>query len=332
MEALFYSKGPDHVRCNLCPHQCVIREGHSGICKVRRNESGILLADSYGMLSAIHIDPVEKKPLYHFYPGKSILSLGSIGCNMRCGCCQNWQISQISPVEYRSDMSYTPSDVINMVRAQEQSIGVAYTYNEPGIWFEFMYDTARLVHSEGLRNVMVSNGYIEPDPLAELLKVTDAFNIDLKAFTEEFYRKYTGARLEPVLRTLKEIRLSGQHLEITFLVIPTLNDQEADFRKMTDWISRELGNETILHLSRYHPMFRMNIEPTSVESLQLLYNIARERLKYVYVGNLHTSDFQDTFCSFCGEVVITRTGYRVNIIGLTSGGKCRHCGNRIVKM
>jgi pyruvate formate lyase activating enzyme len=330
MEALYYNKLDDQVQCILCPHQCFIREGHAGICGVRRNVAGSLMADTYGKLSAIHVDPIEKKPLYHFFPGNNILSLGSVGCNMRCGCCQNWQISQVSGRDYSLE-SYSPDDILQLAAGKKQNIGVAYTYNEPGIWFEFMLDTARLIHQNGLKNVMVSNGFIAEQPLHELLQVVDAFNIDLKSFSDEFYRKQAGAKLEPVLRSLIQIHNAGQHLEITCLIIPTLNDNEKEFRDMAGWISHELGNETVLHLSRYHPMYRMNIEPTPQKSLEKLYSIAREYLKYVYVGNLQISDYQDTWCSQCGKKVISRRGYQVDFVSLSQQGMCRHCGNLIIK-
>jgi pyruvate formate lyase activating enzyme len=309
----------------------LIREGHTGVCRVRRNESGKLIADTYGKLSAIHVDPVEKKPLYHYFPGKDILSLGSIGCNMRCGCCQNWQISQTSVAGYPFERSFTPSDILQMAQGQKHNIGVAYTYNEPGIWFEFMLDTARMIHDAGLKNVMVSNGFIAEEPLGELLQYVDAFNIDLKSFSDGFYKKQAGARLEPVLQTLKQIRHSGRHLEITFLVIPTLNDNEGEFREMITWIRNELGQESILHLSRYHPMYKLQIESTPRESLLRLHAIARDFLDYVYVGNMQTADFQDTFCGNCGERVITRSGYRGVPVSLTENGACRKCGNLIIK-
>jgi pyruvate formate lyase activating enzyme len=331
MEALHYIKRRDQVQCTLCPHQCMIGDGKTGICGVRRNDEGRLMADSYGKLSAVQLDPIEKKPLYHFFPGKNILSLGSLGCNMRCGCCQNWQISQTTLKEYPLERTWEPEDILHLAAGQEQNIGVAYTYNEPGIWFEFMVDTARLIRRKGLKNVMVSNGYISEQPLEELLEVVDAFNIDLKSFSDGFYRKQAGARLGPVLQTLKHIRKAGRHLEITCLVIPTLNDDESEFREMAAWIRDELGNETVLHLSRYHPMYRMNIEPTPRQSLEHLYQIARTYVKYVYVGNIQGPDFQDTWCSQCGMKVITRNGYRVDLILLSGEGTCRNCGNRIIK-
>jgi pyruvate formate lyase activating enzyme len=328
--ALYFEKQDKGIICTLCPHHCLIQEGKTGICKVRRNVGDQLIAETYGKLSAINFDPIEKKPLYHFHPGKMILSLGSIGCNMKCQCCQNWQISQSAAFDLTGKGTTDPADLILMARSRKQNIGIAYTYNEPTVWFEFMLDTAKLVHDARLKNVMVSNGYLAVEPLQELIPCMDAFNIDLKSFSEEFYRKHTGGRLDPVLQTLKEIRRAGRHLEVTYLVIPSLNDGEDQFRDMVGWIKLELGNNTVLHLSRYHPAYKMNIEPTTRESLEGFYNIAREKLHYVYVGNLPSRDFQDTFCTHCGRKVIARSGYEVDIVLLTSGGACRGCGNQIV--
>lgn len=328
-EALYYEKSNEGILCTLCSHHCVIREGKTGICKVRRNAGGKLMADTYGKLSAIHFDPIEKKPLYHFHPGKTILSLGSVGCNMKCQCCQNWQISQSAAIDFPGKDITDPANLIELARSRKQNIGIAYTYNEPTVWFEFMLDTAKQVRAAKLKNVIVSNGYMAVEPLQELIRFMDAFNIDLKSFSEAFYRKYTGARLDPVLQTLKEIRRAGLHLEVTYLVIPTLNDSEEQFRDMISWINLELGKNTVLHLSRYHPDYKMNIGPTTQESLERLYNIAREKLWYIYVGNLLSRDLQDTYCSLCGKKVIARSGYEVDILLLTSDGVCGNCGNQI---
>jgi pyruvate formate lyase activating enzyme len=328
--ALYFEKQDKGIICTLCPHHCLVHEGKTGICKVRRNVGDQLMAETYGKLSVISFDPIEKKPLYHFHPGKMILSLGSIGCNMKCQCCQNWQISQSAAFDQPGKGTTDPADLIVMAQSRKQNIGIAYTYNEPTVWFEFMLDTAKLVHDTRLKNVMVSNGYLAVEPLRELIPFMDAFNIDLKSFSDEFYRKHTGARLDPVLQTLKEIRRTGRHLEVTYLVIPTLNDGEDQFRDMVGWIKLELGNNTVLHLSRYYPAYKMNIEPTTRESLEGLYSIAREKLHYVYVGNLLSRDLQDTFCTQCGKKVISRNGYEVDILLLTSGGACRACRNQIL--
>lgn len=328
MEAVHYHPEGELIRCTLCPHQCLIREGRDGICRVRRNEGGILMAGAYGSLSSIHLDPVEKKPLYHFYPGRNIFSIGSWGCNMHCACCQNWQISQVFGQEGRV---YSPVDIVRMARQQRNNIGVAYTYNEPVVWFEFMTDTAQLVHAEGMKNVMVSNGFLSEEPLSELVNLVDAFNIDLKAFSEEAYKRHTGASLQPVLDNLIRIRQTGRHLEITSLVVPGVNDNEDEFRKMVSWIRTNLGKDTILHLSRYHPMYRMKEASTPADLLRVFHAIASEELHYVYLGNLMADDLQDTRCGNCGEKVILRRGFDVDL-ELSLHGTCRNCGNHVATM
>jgi pyruvate formate lyase activating enzyme len=222
-------------------------------------------------------------------------------------------------------------EIVKMAASRKENIGVAYTYNEPVVWFEYMNDIARLVRFEGLKNVMVSNGYINEEPLNELLKYMDAFNIDLKGFSEDLYKKFSGASLSPVLRTLKQISNAGKHIEITCLVIPTLNDNPDEFREMVNWISVELGANTVLHLSRYHPAHKLNIEPTPAFKLETLYEIARKKLFYVYVGNIKLKDYQDTRCVNCGNIVISRDGYKINASALTDNGLCKNCGSQIIK-
>lgn len=329
MEAVHYHPEGELVCCTLCPHRCLIHDGKTGICGVRRNERGILHTLAYGNLSSMHLDPVEKKPLYHYFPGRNIFSIGSWGCNMHCACCQNWQISQASGQE--GGRTYSPDEIARMARQQRNNIGVAYTYNEPVVWFEFMVHTARLVHHAGMKNVMVSNGYLSAEPLAELLPVMDAFNIDLKAFSESDHKRHTGAPLQPVLDNLVRIRRAGRHLEVTCLVVPGVNDDEGGFRDMVRWIRTELGQDTVLHLSRYHPMYKMKDAPTPVELLIRFYTLANERLHYVYVGNLMAEELQDTRCGQCGAKVIVRCGYEVDL-ELNLHGSCRNCGNRVAVM
>jgi pyruvate formate lyase activating enzyme len=330
MEARYYEKTDVGLRCTLCPHACIIAEGKTGICRVRRNNNGLLVAETWGKISAIHLDPIEKKPLYHFHPGKDILSMGSIGCNMHCRCCQNWQISQTAAVDYPTDKLTGIDEIVALAATRTNNIGVAYTYNEPTVWFEYMLEIAKLVKSGGMKNVMVSNGYIREDPLQELLTCMDAFNIDLKGFSDDFYRSFTGARLGPVLRTLQLIRKSGRHLEITFLVIPGLNDSPAEFKEMVQWIAHELGTDTVLHLSRYHPDYKMGTEATPASKLESFYTIAHEKLHFVYVGNIMLKDYQDTRCNNCGNLLISRAGYQVSVKGLTSDGTCNECGNKFL--
>ncbi|MBN2611938.1 MAG: AmmeMemoRadiSam system radical SAM enzyme [Bacteroidales bacterium] len=329
-EALYYKTSAGRVTCLLCPHTCEIKEGARGICKVRKNHAGKLYSENYGLISAINFDPVEKKPLYHFFPGSVILSIGSIGCNMKCRCCQNWQISQASPDDYYHDKRYAPEEILKLAKSKSKNIGVAYTYNEPTVFFEFMLDTAKLIWQERLKNVVVSNGFISEKPLFELLEYTDAYNIDLKAFNDKFYKTQTGSGLQPVLNTLKILGKSGKHLEITNLVIPTLNDDEREFTEMVNWISSELGSRTVLHLSRYHPMYKLGIEPTGAGVLEKFYRIAAEKLRYVYVGNIHMKDFQDTKCPTCGRLLIKRTGYFIDTEGIDKEGKCKYCGEKVI--
>jgi pyruvate formate lyase activating enzyme len=331
-EASFYTISGDKVQCRLCPHECTIKRDATGTCGVRRNHNGKLISENYALLSAINFDPIEKKPLYHFYPGSVILSLGSVGCNLKCKCCQNWQISQAGLSDFAYSGSSSPDEIVKMAGSKPGNLGIAYTYNEPTVWFEYMIDTARMVHAAGMKNCMVSNGFINEEPLMELIKYLDAFNIDLKAFNEQFYKTQSGAKLEPVKKTLQLLVKHHKHVEITNLVIPTLNDDEQEFTEMVNWIAKELGKKTVLHLSRYHPMYRLDIKATGSDLLDDFYNIAGEKLEYVYVGNIHIKDYQNTRCAKCGETVIRRTGYFVEKSGINKSGSCRYCGEAIVDM
>ncbi|MBP6976694.1 MAG: AmmeMemoRadiSam system radical SAM enzyme [Bacteroidales bacterium] len=328
-EALYYEKRTDGVMCTLCPHFCHIRPDRTGICRSRFHRDRILVSGNYGKVSALHFDPIEKKPLYHFYPGRIIFSIGSTGCNLQCSFCQNAGISQVSPPEYTTSQEYTPGQLLNMAFQHHDNMGVAFTYNEPAVWYEYMFDIALLSHQAGLKNIMVTNGFINPAPLQQLMTVMDAFSVDLKAFTEEFYRKITRASLEPVKETLKCIRLAGKHLEITNLVIPTLNDDEAVFETMCRWIADELGAGTILHLSRYFPTYKMTIPGTAAQTLINLRHIAMKYLDYVFIGNITLQEGNDTVCARCGTTVISRRGYVTSISGLDPSGNCAKCGNPI---
>jgi pyruvate formate lyase activating enzyme len=332
-EALYYRSEEDgSVTCSLCPHNCHIKPAKRGVCQVRKNIDGHLFSENYGLVSASHLDPVEKKPLYHYFPGSAIMSIGSFGCNLHCKFCQNAEISQscLSDLPHLSD--YSPRDILQMTLSASGNIGVAYTYNEPAIWFEYMMDVARLVKNNQLKNVMVTNGFINQDPLHELIPWMDAFSVDLKAFTDDFYRKVTGSRLQPVLDTLETIGKAQRHLEITNLVIPGLNDDINIFSDMCRWIQTNLGRETVLHLSRYFPTYKMTIESTPIDTLTHLYDVAKEFLDYVYIGNVHLSKGRDTSCSKCGQTVMRRDGYWTATSGLDSTGRCIVCGNQVVVM
>jgi len=320
-EALFYEKQADgRVDCKLCPHFCTgIADGKAGRCRVRKNAGGTLHSLVYGELTSINLDPIEKKPLYHFHPGSSILSIGTWGCNLRCAFCQNWQISQEEP----PTKSLSPEEVAR-VAGRKGSIGVAYTYNEPSIWFEFVYDCAVRVREAGFKNVLVTNGYINPEPAAKWLPLIDALNIDIKSMDEEFYRRETGGALAPVLAAAAQARKLA-HVEITNLVIPTLNDTDDHFGRLAKWIAENLGRDVPLHLSAYSPRYRMKIGRTPVETLKRAHGICSERLDFVYIGNADSTIGRDTACRSCGEVLVSRFGYRVAAKNL-NGPACSRCG------
>jgi pyruvate formate lyase activating enzyme len=317
------------LECQLCPHLCKLAEGSTGICGVRRKSGNNILLQTYGQISAYSLDPVEKKPLYHFFPGSNILSIGSYGCNMRCDFCQNHNISQEFKADYSSLTS--PEIIVKDALRANKNIGVAFTYNEPVIWFEFMRDIALGVKTAGLKTVMVSNGYVNKAPLNEIIGFIDAFNIDLKAFNNNFYTRLTGADIEPVKKSLKQIVRSGRHLEITTLIIPGMNDDETEMANQAEWIAGELGKSVPLHLSRYFPMFKRGDPSTPPGTLEKLFNIASEKLDHVYLGNLNSSNGQDTHCPGCGIVVTKRNGYNVSLLQLNAEGVCTRCGTTIYR-
>jgi pyruvate formate lyase activating enzyme len=328
MASLFNITG-DKIQCILCPHNCIIGEGRTGICGVRQNNSGIIELLTYGVISGYALDPVEKKPLYHFYPGTNILSIGSYGCNMRCDFCQNYSISQRTTAGFATKTE--PEKIIKSAQSSLNNIGIAFTYNEPVIWFEFIRDVALKAKKKGLRTVMVSNGYVNKEPLEEIISFTDAFNIDLKAFNNDFYRQLTGADIEPVKNALKQIAKSGKHLEITSLIIPGQNDNENEMAMQSEWIAGELGRDIPFHLSRYFPMYKREDPSTPQTTLTRLAETASKNLRYIYVGNMVSESGQNTKCPNCGKVVTKRTGYNIKIQNLDQKGNCTGCGTQIYK-
>jgi len=326
---LLYKSSDEKLECLLCPHYCRLENGRTGICGVRKNTGEKIELTTYGVLSGFALDPIEKKPLYHFFPGYNILSIGSFGCNLRCDFCQNYHISQKIPKSLVPGM--TLKKIIAESADAENNIGLAFTYNEPLIWFEFMRDAANLVKEKGLHTVIVSNGYVNKNPLKEITEFIDAFNIDLKAFNDAFYRKLTGAELEPVKQSLKQISNSGKHLEITTLIIPGQNDDEKEMARETEWIAAELGKDVPLHLSRYFPTYKRDTPATADGSLKRLFEIASEKLDYVYIGNSQAEPKQNTFCSVCGALITVRTGYETKTRNLNKDGKCTSCGNLVYK-
>ncbi|MEA3496880.1 MAG: AmmeMemoRadiSam system radical SAM enzyme [Bacteroidota bacterium] len=332
-KAKFYTKLENKkVQCLLCPHNCIIANGEIGICNVRKNIKGELYSENYRKTCSLSFDPIEKKPLYHFYPGNIIFSVGSIGCNLKCKFCQNWEISQTKVSDFNYLQNYSPTEIIEKSKQNKNNIGIAFTYNEPTVWYEFMLEIAKESKKIDLKNVVVTNGFINEKPLEELLNFTDAFNIDLKAFNNNFYKQQTEAKLEPVLKNIKAISKKGKHIELTNLIIPTLNDDEKEFREMLKWIANETGQDTVLHLSRYFPNHKMNIPPTPENKLLQLYEIAKEYLNFVYLGNISTSKGQNTYCPNCGELLIKRTGYSTFIKNLNKNGKCKYCKEEVVKL
>jgi len=325
---MFYRQVGEKTECFLCPHNCKISEGRTGICGVRKNTGGKIELLTYGVISGFALDPVEKKPLYHFYPGTYILSIGSYGCNMRCDFCQNYHISQnvITGISKR----ITPDEILSHSLKEKNNIGVAFTYNEPVIWFEYVRDVAVKVKEAGQSTVMVTNGYVTKEALGEYLKFIDAFNVDLKAFDNSFYKTLTGAMLEPVKESIKMIAKAGKHLEITTLIIPGRNDNPGDMEKEAKWIASELGRDVPLHLSRYFPMYKRDDPPTPSEVLLQLYEIAAQHLDYVYIGNAIQLTGQNTYCPQCGNLITRRDGYHIKQIGL-QGKKCSKCGREIYR-
>jgi pyruvate formate lyase activating enzyme len=330
-EAMFYiGLSEKKVQCTLCPHQCIIEDGNTGNCRVRTNYDGSLIAKNYGKITGFHSDPIEKKPLYHYYPGKHILSIGSVGCNLHCKFCQNYEIAQTG-VNGSRMRELSPDSIVNDAMRLKNNIGIAYTYNEPLVFYEFMRDTALLCKQYGLKNVMVTNGFFMQEPLKRMLHFIDAFSIDLKAFTEDFYKKTTFSELRPVKEALKSIADFGKFFEITNLVIPGLNDDILEFTEMMKWISGELGEDIVLHLSRYFPKYKLSVPPTPTEKILELFEIANEYLDYVYIGNMSTAEGQNTKCPICQTLVIERNGYHTSTIGLDENGNCAKCKHKIVE-
>jgi pyruvate formate lyase activating enzyme len=327
---MLYQKVRNKIQCVLCPHQCILHEGKTGICGVRQNIGGKIRSKNYGLISGFALDPIEKKPLYHFYPGSKILSIGSLGCNLKCNFCQNWQISQVCDTNTSRYKTMQVDEVLSQASDLAGNIGLAFTYNEPTVWYEFMFDAAKACQQNKLKTVMVSNGFICKKPLEALFPFIDAFNIDIKAFTENYYHEMTGGSLKPVLDSLKTIRKNGKHLELTNLIIPCKNDDPEQFAEMVNWISNELGPDTVLHISRYFPAYKQSIQATPEQLLLELYEIARSKLHFVYLGNLKNKASQNTYCNVCKQLLITRSAYQTEVLALTPEGKCTKCETQIL--
>ena len=312
------------VQCELCPHGCVLGEGDTGLCKVRTVRGGKLYAVGYGLVSSAALDPIEKKPLYHFRPGADIFSIGGWGCNFACPFCQNWTISQ-QILEERG--GYASDGIVSRAGAGG-SIGIAYTYNEPLVGFEFVFDCAERAAAAGLANVLVTNGYIQSGPAAKLLPLVDALNIDIKSMEESFYREQCRAKLGPVLDFAVQARAAGAHVEVTNLIIPGLNDDPGLIAKLAAWIGDNLGRGTPLHLSAYRPQYKMKNPATGAAVLEDACKACRDHLSYVYLGNVVGSVGRDTNCASCGQLLVERRGYATRVVGLR-GGSCSGCGEEV---
>jgi len=322
VEAKYYSPLEDgKVKCELCPQGCVIAEGKRGLCMLRLCREGRLWADGYGKTISLSTDPMEKKPIYHLHPGRQILSIGGNGCNLSCDFCQNWTSSQ-KPC---ATGLVTSEQLVDLAQ-REGSVGVSYTYTEPLVWFEFVLDTAKLVRKADMVNVLVSNGYINPQPLQELLPFIDAVNFDLKSMEEEFYVRRCGGHLQPVLSSIKTCVAEPKCLvEVTNLLIPGANDSEKNINKLVDFIA-QMGDDIPLHISRFFPHYKAKEPATPPATLERAGEIARRKLKYVYLGNI--AEPAHTYCPNCGRPVVERWGYTVRTTGLRNG-QCSHCGYSI---
>jgi pyruvate formate lyase activating enzyme len=320
--ARYYEKGKgDVLRCSLCPHRCSIGDGHSGVCGARSNRGGVLHAETYGRVTSMAMDPMEKKPLYHFFPGSRILSIGAGGCNLQCPFCQNWRISRDAGAT--SDY-YSPEEIV-AIALRQGSTGIAYTYNEPMIWAEYVIDTSRIAAKNGLSNVMVSNGYVNPEPLGDLLHSIDAFNIDLKSISESTYSNILKGGLSPVQRTIEAVHGAGKHLEVTTLIVTGLNDTMDEMDSLIAYLA-SIDRKIPWHISRYYPNYRYAEKETSLDFLFRVHEHALRSLDFVYCGNVVSgSPGSDTRCPECGSVVIRRRGYALSLEGL-AGSRCARCG------
>jgi len=315
------------IKCLLCPRECVIDVNRTGFCGVRKNIDGKLQLLVYGKPVTVHVDPIEKKPLYHFLPGAAVFSIGTVGCNLGCDFCQNWDISRASFLE-RKTVSLTPEKAVRSAKEHDCS-AIAFTYNEPTIFGEYVYDISSLARKAGLKTVMVTNGYIRKEAIEEIYPLIDAANIDLKSFSDQFYHRYCQARLEPVLDAIVNIRQTGTFIELTTLLIPGLNDSNSEIESLSDWIVRNLGEDVPLHFSAFHPGYKINhIQPTPKSTLDRARRIAMNTgIRYVYEGNIAATVENNTYCPKCQSLLIERHGFSV-IRNEIHDGKCS-CGMKI---
>uniref|UniRef100_A0A7C4XLJ0 AmmeMemoRadiSam system radical SAM enzyme n=1 Tax=candidate division WOR-3 bacterium TaxID=2052148 RepID=A0A7C4XLJ0_UNCW3 len=328
-KASYYEKlSQKKIQCRLCPRECVVPNNSKGFCRARKNINGEYYTLVHSNPCAVHIDPIEKKPLFHFLPGTTALSLATAGCNFTCKNCQNWDISQASPEE-TTNIEISPEKMVELA-IEYKTPTIAYTYTEPSIFYEYMLDIAKIAHKKGIFNIYHSNGYLNQKPLEELIPYLDGANVDLKGFSEEFYREITGGALKPVLETLKTLKKKKVWLEITNLVIPTKNDSAEMISEMCEWIKAELGEDVPIHFSRFYPHYKLqNLPPTPIETLKRATQIARKTgLQFVYIGNVPGIEEENTYCPGCKEILIHRKGYDIRKVNIKNG-RCKFCNKEI---
>lgn len=316
------------VQCLLCPRECVIEEGRTGYCTTRKNVNGALQSLVYAQLVSMNVDPVEKKPLFHFLPGTPILSVATAGCNLRCNFCQNWTISQVKPSEIES-VKVMPEELV-AAALKKNCPSIAFTYNEPTVFSEYVFDTAAIARKRGVRTAMVTCGYTNQKPLRDICTVIDAASVDLKGFSDSVYRRVAAAKLQPVLDTLKTYKETGVWLEVGYLVIPTLNDSDKELGDFASWVVKNLGPDIPVHFLRFFPMHKLtNLSPTPVETMERAYSIAKKAgAHYVYLGNVPGHKANNTYCHKCGKLIIERKGYFLEQLNVVDG-RCKFCGQKI---
>jgi pyruvate formate lyase activating enzyme len=325
-EAMLYEKLDSVLNCHVCQRRCIISNGKSGFCEMRQNEDGILYSLNYAATSSVAVDPIEKKPLFHFYPGSMVFSLGSLGCNFRCRYCQNWNISQ-ADIKKTSTRDMPPEEAIRLTK-EYGCQSIAWTYNEPTMWFEYTYDSAKLAKKENINTIYVTNGYMSDEALELISPFLDAANVDLKGMSDSFYKELCEANLQPVLDNIQRMYDAGIHIEITNLVIPGYNDSEEDLKALVKFMAEEVGIEVPLHFSRFFPYYQLkDVHPTPVETLEKAQKMAYEAgMKYVYVGNVPGGDSENTHCPECQELLIKRDGFQILVNKLKKENKCPECG------
>lgn len=326
---LWEPKEEGKARCKVCSFKCLISPGKLGHCRTRKNIDGKIYTLIYGTVTSEASDPIEKKPLFHFYPGSYSYSMGSVGCSFTCEHCQNWTISQ-ADIEQVYGMDIMPETAVANAM-QDMCKSISWTYNEPSIWIEFFRDTALLCRDKGLKTVYVTNGYASPEHMENIKGLLDAYRVDIKGFKDDFYRKVCGSRLEPVLTSTKMAKEAGMHVEIVNLIIPGMNDSAEEITALSKWVFNELGPDTPIHFTRFYPMYHMDsINATPIPVLERAHDIAvKEGMKYVYLGNVLGHKFESTWCPSCGELLIERYGFHILNYNITPGKKCPKCGENI---